>query len=238
MVGIVNPVELSVIIPARNEEKSVGRAVGKVKSTLDGVANFEVIAVDDCSADGTGAILDGLKGRRIKVLHRRENPGFGNALRAGFSAARGKYAVSFMGDLSDKPSDLVRMLEKARTGYDVVIGSRFIKGSKITGYPKAKLVANRLFNHLLAFLLGVPYLDLTNAFKMYRRGLLNKMKIESSDFDITVELPIKAIKLGAKIAEVPVSWQGRSSGSPKWKLARAGYIYLVRLFKTLLFFRA
>ncbi len=231
--------ELTVIIPARNEERSVGGAVRKVRSAIDKIVpDFEIIVVDDCSTDGTGGVLDRMAGKRVRVIHRREAPGFGNALRAGFSAARGKYAVSFMGDLSDEPKDLVNMLEKARAGYDVVIGSRFIKGSKIIGYPVAKLVANRLFNHLLAFLLGVPYLDLTNAFKMYRRGLLNKMKIESSDFDITVELPIKAIKLGAKIAEVPVSWQGRSSGSPKWKLARAGYIYLVRLFKTLLFFRA
>lgn len=232
------PPELSVIIPARNEEKSIGRAVRKVKTALDGVADFEIIAIDDCSTDGTGAALDGLKGRRIKVLHRRENPGFGNALRAGFSAARGRYVVSFMGDLSDDPKDLVNMLEKARAGCDVVIGSRFIEGSKITGYPKAKLVANRLFNHLLALLLRVPYLDLTNAFKMYRADLVRKMRLESADFDITVEMPIKALKLGARFAEVPVNWYGRQSGSPKWKLARAGYIYLARLFKTVLFFRA
>lgn len=235
----MNPPELSVIIPARNEEKSVGMAVVKIKSALDGaVTDFEIIVVDDCSTDRTGSILDNAAGKRVRVIHRRTAPGFGNALRAGFSAARGKYIVSFMGDLSDDPRHIVRMLEKARDGYDVVIGSRFSKGSGITGYPGAKLVANRLFNHLLAFMLRVPYLDLTNAFKMYRRDLLNKMKIESSDFDITVELPIKAIKLGAKIAEVPVSWQGRNSGSPKWKLARAGHIYLARLFKTLLFFRA
>lgn len=231
--------ELSVIIPARNEEKNVGRAVREVESVLDGVADFEIIAVDDCSADGTGAVLDGLKGRRIKALHRRENPGFGNALRAGFSAARGKYVVSFMGDLSDDPRDLVKMLKAEREGgWDVVIGSRFVRGSKIVGYPKAKLVANRLFNNMLAFLLGVPYRDLTNAFKMYRRELVEKMKIESGDFDITVEMPVKALKMGARVVEVPVSWHGRKSGSPKWKLWRAGWIYLARLFRTLLFFGA
>ncbi len=225
--------ELTVIIPARNEEKNVGRAVGKVKSALDGVANFEIIAVDDCSTDGTGRVLDRLSGKRVRVVHRTEEPGFGNALRAGFSAARGKYVVSFMGDLSDDPRDLVGMLEVAREGYDVVIGSRFIQGSRIFGYPWTKLVANRLFNNLLAFSLGVPYRDLTNAFKMYRRELVGKMKIESSDFDITVEMPIKAIKLRARMVEVPVKWYGRKSGSPKWKLWRAGWIYFLRLLKTL-----
>lgn len=234
------PIELSVIIPARNEERSIGKAVLKVKSTLDKavVPDFEIIAVDDCSTDGTGRILDRLGGKRVRIIHREETPGFGRALRSGFSAAKGKYVVSFMGDLSDDPKDLVNMLEKARSGYDVVIGSRFIEGSKITGYPKAKLVANRLFNHLLALLLWVPYLDLTNAFKMYRADLVGKMRLESEDFDITVEMPIKALKMGARFAEVPVNWYGRKSGSPKWKLARAGYIYLARLFKTLLFFRA
>lgn len=232
------PPELTVIIPARNEERSVGLAVRKVESALGKAADFEIIAVDDCSTDGTGRILDGMAGKRVRVIHRRDAPGFGNALRAGFSAARGTYVVSFMGDLSDEPKDLVKMLEMARAGYDVVIGSRFIKGSGVSGYPKAKLVANRLFNNLLAVLLGVPYLDLTNAFKMYRRELVKKMNIESADFDITVEMPIKALKMEARFAEVPVNWYGRKSGSPKWKLARAGYIYLARLFRTLLFFRA
>lgn len=227
--------ELSVIIPARNEEKNVGRAVREVKSTLNGAANFEIIAVDDCSSDGTGRVLDRLAGKWVKVIHRTREPGFGNALRAGFSAAKGKYAVSFMGDLSDEPKDLVKMLDAARGGYDVVIGSRFIEGSKMVGYPKAKLIANRLFNNLLAFLLGVPYLDLTNAFKMYRTGLVRKMRLESRDFDITVEMPIKALRLGARVAEVPVNWYGRKSGSPKWKLWRAGQIYFSRLLRTMFF---
>lgn len=225
--------ELSVIIPARNEEKTVVRAVKKIISALRGLADFEIIAVDDCSTDGTGNILDGLAGKRVRIIHRRENPGFGSALRAGFEKAKGKYVVSFMGDLSDDPKDLIKMLKKTREGWNVVIGSRFVPGSRIVGYPGLKMAANRLFNNLLALLLRVPYKDLTNAFKMYRRELLEKMKIESTDFDITVELPIKAIKLGAKIAEVPVSWQGRSSGSPKWRLARAGRIYLVRMLKSL-----
>lgn len=230
--------ELSVIIPARNEEQNIGRAIEEVNSALAKVPDFEIIAVDDCSTDGTGAILDRMAGKSVRVIHRIKEPGFGNALRVGFSAAKGKYVVSFMGDLSDEPKDLVKMLEKARAGYDVVIGSRFVHGSRIVGYPTAKLIANRLFNGLLAFLLGVPYLDLTNAFKMYRRELVEKMKIESGDFDITVEMPVKALKMGARVAEVPVNWYGRKSGSPKWKLWRAGWIYLARLFRTLLFFRA
>nr|MDO8115661.1 glycosyltransferase family 2 protein [Candidatus Sigynarchaeota archaeon] len=130
----------------------------------------------------------------------------------------------------DEPRDIIHMIRLANTNrYDIIVGNRFKKESKISGYPTLKLLANRIFNILLAVMFNTPYKDLSNAFKMYRRSFIKTITIEAVDFDITVELPVKAWIAGKRFIEMPNNWYGRKAGSPKWKLAKAGRVYLNRL---------
>jgi hypothetical protein len=139
-----------------------------------------------------------------------------------------------MGDLSDSPEDISRLVSKIEDGYDIAYGSRFVDGGSLNGYPRSKMLANRSFNNLVRFAFGIPYKDVTNAFKAYRREVLDAIGIDNIDangFDLTVEVPLKAHILGFKGVEVPVSWNGRKRGEAKLKLSRNGSIYGKRLLK-------
>lgn len=140
-----------------------------------------------------------------------------------------------MGDLSDDPADVVKLLEGIKQGYDVAYGSRFEVGSRLIGYPPLKLTFNRLFNKVVSALFGMRRKDVTNAFKAYRREVLERIgEPASNDFDLTPELPVKAHLLGFRSIAVPVSWHSRVEGAPKFKLLHAGIVYLRRLLSLLM----
>jgi dolichol-phosphate mannosyltransferase len=120
-----------------------------------------------------------------------------------------------MGDLSDDPEDIIKLVNKIEEGFDVVCGSRFIKGGKATDYPVIKLIAHRSYNKFFAFIFGLDLEDLSNAFKAYRRVIFNSILIESDGFEFGVEVLLKAHILGFKIAEVPVRWFNRRAGMSK-----------------------
>jgi glycosyltransferase involved in cell wall biosynthesis len=216
--------KISIIIPAHNEEKNIENAVKNVCRELQGL-DFEIILVDDNSTDRTGKIVDKLAGNNIKVIHRAPPNGFGLALRDGFKAATGDVIIPVMADLSDDPKDIKKMVRKIEQGYDVVLGSRFISGSEIEGYPKLKLILNRLFNHVCGFLFQLPFKDVSNAFKACRKNVLKSMKLESAGFEITAEIPLKARVSGYKLTEVPVHWHGRRGGVSKMRFLVVGPRY-------------
>jgi glycosyltransferase involved in cell wall biosynthesis len=235
---------ISVVIPAHNEEKIIQKTIKSVKNALSR-QDYEIIAVDDNSNDNTGKILGDLsKSMGIKVLHIK-NPlprpsGLGKALNLGFGHCSGDVIVPFMGDLSDNPKDIIKLVKKIKEGYDVVCGSRFVKGGKIKGYPLTKLIINRLWNNLFAFLFGMKIKDISIAFKAYRKKVIVKIKPNSKGFEITAEIVLKAFIHGFKITEVPVSWRERSRGESKFisspkslltKLPSIGYGYFSLGFK-------
>jgi len=233
---------LSLVVPAHNEEKNLEPLLREIKATLPQAvltADYEVVLVDDNSTDGTGALADrlGREDPRVRVVHRTEAPGFGMALRAGALASTGAVVVFFMGDRSDDPKDVVRMMEKIQEGYDVVYGSRFVPGGALHGYPGRKWLYNRGFNGLTRFLFGLPHKDITNAFKAYRREVLERIdlrQVESKSFDVTAELPLKAHRHGFRSVEVPVSWRNRTEGESKLHFQRTGPLYVRRLLSLLL----
>jgi hypothetical protein len=168
------------------------------------------------------------------VVHRRDTPGFGNAVKAGLAVASNEVVVPVMGDLSDDPEDIIRLVEKISEGYDIAYGSRFVDGGKLYGYPWQKLIANRLFNNSLRLAFGLPHRDVTNAFKAYRKEVLDEIgvaNLESSGFDLTIELALKAHIAGFSSTEVPVSWYDRTAGEAKLKLSRNASVYGKRLLK-------
>ncbi len=123
--------------------------------------------------------------------------------------------------------DVVKYFCKMQEGYDCVFGSRFMKGGGVYDYPKHKLILNRLTNGFIRILFGFKYNDTTNAFKMYRRNALEGLKpFLSHHFNLTVELPLKAITRGYSYAVVPNTWRNRTSGETKLKIKEMGSRYL------------
>jgi dolichol-phosphate mannosyltransferase len=132
-----------------------------------------------------------------------------------------------MGDASDDPADITRYFRKIGEGYDCVFGSRFMEGSEVRDYPALKLIINRAANLFLRCIFWTGHNDLTNAFKAYRRDVIEAIKpIESMYFNVTIEMPLKALIRDYKIAVIPVKWHGRESGVSKLKIADMGRRYL------------
>jgi uncharacterized protein (TIRG00374 family) len=231
--------KVSIVVPAHNEEENLPVLLEAMIPALEKnveTQDFEIVIVNDNSKDGTGKLIDeyARQDLRIRAVHRTSSPGFGNAVRTGLKAASGDIIVPVMADLSDDPNDIPRMVQKIDEGYDIAYGSRFCKGGSTHDYPRKKMVANRAFNNSVRLLFGIRHKDVTNAFKAYRRKVLETIGIdnlEASGFDLTVEIPLKAHVLGFKSAEVPVSWTERKKGEAKLKLSQNGTKYGKRLLK-------
>ncbi|MDP2939636.1 MAG: glycosyltransferase family 2 protein [Candidatus Omnitrophota bacterium] len=207
---------LSVIVPARNETKNLHKIIPPLISELEKEKiEFEVIIVNDNSLDDTQAVSQKLSFMypKIRVVKRAMPFGFGRALKDGFKESKGKVIIPFMADGSDDPADLVRLYRKILEGYDLVYGSRFMKGGRVYHYPILKLIINRIANHLLKIIFKIDNSDITNAFKAIRReALVSLMPLEATEFNITLEIPLKARIKNVRHAFMPVSWKGRDSG--------------------------
>ena len=167
---------------------------------------------------------------RHRILHCVQNPGphgFGRAITLGLDTMTGDAAVIFMADESDDCRDVVRYWEKLNEGYDCVFGSRFMKGGGTIDYPPIKLFMNRLANAFVRFLFRHGLNDTTNAFKAYRKEVIDGIRpILSPHFNITVELPLKAIVRGYSFAVIPITWRNRRHGVAKLKIKEMGSRYL------------
>jgi dolichol-phosphate mannosyltransferase len=132
-----------------------------------------------------------------------------------------------MADESDDVRDVVRYWQKLQEGYDCVFGSRFIKGGGVIDYPRIKLVLNRLANYFIRVFLGIKLNDTTNAFKAYRRTVIDGCRpLIAPHFNLTVEIPLKAIVRGYSWTVIPITWCNRRSGSPKLRIKEMGSRYL------------
>lgn len=221
---------LSVVIPARDEEEAVAATVEGIYAALDreGVPH-EIVVVDDGSRDHTWEILLGLRGC-IPSLRPLRNPaphGFGRAIVFGLGRMRGDAAVIMMADGSDDPADAVRYRKELERGFDCAFGNRFTTSGGTKAYPRLKLVLNRMGNALLRASFRIPIDDVTNAFKAYRREVIEACRpLCAAHFDLTVELPVKAALRGFSFAVIPISWSGRRTGKSKMALWRMGGRYL------------
>jgi dolichol-phosphate mannosyltransferase len=221
---------LSIVIPARDEEGCITATVEHldVEMRLRGVPH-EVVVVDDGSKDRTWEILRELQ-TRIPSLMPIQNPGmhgFGRAIVRGFDHATGDAVIVMMADESDDCRDAVRYWELLNEGWDAVFGSRFIKGGSVADYPRHKLFMNRLANLFLRLLFHVPLNDFTNAFKAYRRTVIDGCRpFLSPHFNLTIELPLKTIVRGYTWTVTPIAWRNRRSGESKLKIKEMGSRYL------------
>jgi dolichol-phosphate mannosyltransferase len=224
-------VRLSVVIPARDEAGNVERTVEAVVAALDGAgAAFEVVVVDDGSTDRTAAIVEALAAAdpRVVLLRRCPPHGFGRAVRDGLAAARGDAMAIVMADGSDDPQDLVRYHALLSEGHACVFGTRFRGSARVSNYPRGRLVVNRAVNALVRTLFGHGHDDTTNAFKAYRREVVeDALPLLSTGFELTLELPLKAVLRGHRFATVDVSWRGRVTGRSKFRMTAGARYGLV-----------
>ncbi len=222
--------KLSIVIPARNEEGSIEETLSAVVGQLSAAAiPAEIVVVDDGSTDATAARVRELAGVHpaIRLVTNEGRHGFGMAVRAGIAQSTGDAVAVMMADGSDSPGDLVAYYRKLAEGYDCVFGSRFIRASRLIDYPLHKLILNRLANWLIRVLFGLRFNDTTNAFKCYRRAVIEGMQpLISPHFNLTVEMPLKAVVRGYSYAVVPICWTNRKAGISKLKIREMGSRYL------------
>ena len=145
----------------------------------------------------------------------------------GFERMHGDAVVIMMADESDDSRDVVRYWELLIEGWDCVFGSRFVKGGGVTDYPWLKLTLNRLANTFLRLLFNIPLNDTTNAFKAYRKTVIDGCQpLIASHFNLTVEIPLKAIVRGFSWTVIPITWRNRRTGKAKLKIKEMGSRYL------------
>ena len=221
--------KLSVVVPAYNEEESIPETLRTLHARLvQENLTHEILVVNDNSKDGTLKVLESLK-EEIPTLIVFTNPGpngFGYAVRYGLERFSGDCVAIMMADLSDSPEDLITFYNKMQEGYDCVFGSRWIKGGKVIDYPGLKKAMNRVANRLVKLVFRIKYNDCTNAFKLYRRETMEGIKpFLSPHFNLTLELPLKAIVRGYSYAVVPNSWTNRKYGESKLKIREMGSRY-------------
>lgn len=222
--------KLSIVIPAYNEEGSIEKTIKEIYNILvNEKIPHEILVVNDKSSDKTLELLEFLS-KEIKTLKHYTNPGpngFGFAIRYGLDKFSGECVAIMMADLSDSPNDLVLFYKKmVEDNLDCVFGSRFIKGGKTVDYPPLKKLINRIANFIIRILIGISYNDTTNAFKLYKREAIEGIKpIISPHFNLTIELPLKAIIRGFSYGVVPNSWKNRQHGVSKLKIREMGSRY-------------
>lgn len=188
----------------------------------------QILVINDNSKDKTLEVVTGLQKQipTLDVLTNKGPNGFGYAVRMGLENFKGGCVAVFMADMSDSPDDLVVFYRKMMEGYDCVFGTRWGKGGKVYDYPKHKLILNRFFNTVVRMLFRIKYNDCTNAFKLYRRETIEGIKpFLSPHFNLTLELPLKAIVRGYSYAVVPNTWTNRKFGVSKLKIREMGSRY-------------
>jgi len=220
---------LSLVIPAYNEE-------GNLKNTIKIFHNHlkendiphEILVINDHSSDNTESILKELilDINELRYINSNYSRGFGSTVTKGLRNFSGDYVAIVMADLSDDPEDLVRFYHEMEKGYDCIFGSRFIKGGRTKDYPRHKFILNRIVNSMIKWFFWINYNDTTNAFKMYRRDTIKGLEpILSKHFNLTVELPLKAIVRGYSYSVLPNSWKNRTAGTSNLKIKEMGSRY-------------
>ncbi len=221
---------VSVVIPSKNEEWNIRDTVVGIQKEFDQQRfSYEIIVVNDGGTDRSEEIVCemGARDPRVRLVNNKPPYGFGNAIRKGLQEYKGDIVIIAMADAADDPGDMVRYVEKIESGFDCCFGSRWGKGAVVEGYPLLKLILNRIVNWFINILFGLGYNDTTNAFKCYSRKAIDGVKpILSRHFNITVELPLKAIVRGYSYAVIPTSWRERRRGKTKLKLQEMGSQYL------------
>ncbi len=217
----------SVIVPAHNESGNLKKLVSGIHRTLRRLNKpFEIIIVNDNSSDNSYSILTSIKRQfpSLKIVNRVSNPGVGNAIREGLKSSRGTILITLDGDLSHNPAEIPKLLGKLGS-YDMVCGSRYISGGRAHMHLSRKLVSGA-FNLFFRFLIGIPIRDFTSGFRVYKRSIIDTIRLRNPKFGIYIEIPFKAHLAGFKLTEVPITYHKRNEGSSNLNYFVQGPEYL------------
>ncbi len=220
MTGSYPPIgQVAVIVPTYNERENLECVAVRIR---DAVPKADLLVVDDNSPDGTGELADKLASAdsQIHVLHRPGKSGLGAAYLAGFQWAldRGYDAVVEMdADGSHQAEDLPRLVD-ALDDADLVVGSRWVPGGKIVNWPVTRQVISRAGNIYVRLMLGIKVRDATGGFRAYRADALRKIALEdvvSQGYCFQIDLTLRTIRAGLKVAEIPITFVERARGTSK-----------------------
>jgi len=217
---------LSIIIPAHNEEESIVDVITGIESSLE--IPHELIVVNDHSADRTAELVRVLakKYPAIQLVSNPGKKGFAEAVKSGLSQAHNELIVFIMADSCDDTQSIKAMLKKIGEGYDVVCGSRYIKGGARIGGSRVKGFFSFLAGISMFHLTGIPTHDVVNTFKMYRKSVLDSIEMRAASFEISMELSLRAYYAGFKVTEVPTVWKERKKGKSSFNLLKLFPKYL------------
>ena len=218
--------KLTIVIPARNEEESL-------PMTLSGLAKgvkspYEVIVVNDHSTDRTEDVVNEFaeEHKNVRVIVNDTDPGITNTIKKGFSQVTEGAVVVVMADFCDQPETIDKMYQKICDGYDVVCGSRYMKGGKKIGGRFMQTLFSKFVGYSLHYSINLPTADASNAFKMYRINALNNIEIEEAGFASSLEIVVKLYKKGYKISETPTVWKDRVAGQSNFKIFKVANNYI------------
>jgi len=217
---------LSIIVPAHNEQDNIVDIINRIEQSID--ITHELVVVNDHSIDKTVESVNKLSKvyNNIRLVENKLDQGFANTIKTGFKNITGEVVVLIMADLCDDLSTVKRMFDKINEGYDIVCGCRYIKGGLRRGGSRIKGFFSSFVGCSLYYLLRLPTHDIANAFKMYRKKVLDNIDINSKSFEISMEIPLKAYYLGFKITEVPTVWRERKKGKSSFKMFKLFPNYL------------
>ena len=228
--------QISVIIPTWNEGENIETTLRKVSSQLEqDKLSYEILVMDDDSKDGTQEIVQKLSNLNlaIKLIKHPPPRSFGYSVRDGIQLAKGELSVILMADLSDDPKFIKEMWSKYKEGYDVIVGSRFLKGSKNYNYPFLKMLCNRMFNIAITVGLFTGIRDTSNNFKAFSTYKAKQISLTSKGFEVAAELMLKMLIKKNRICEIPVTWTDRTAGKAKFKLYKTFINYFLLFLRTL-----
>jgi len=223
--------KLSIILPIRNESENIVKTLNLLKENIENI-DYELVIINDFSEDNSYETISNEKKNNNKIkLFNNDIKGLGGAITLGINKSEGDVICIMMADLSDDISDLKKYYQIIKEQkLDAVFGSRFIKGSNVSGYPIKKLILNRIFNYLTKLLFLSDYNDFTNAFKIYKReSLINSMPLVSESFNIFLEMPLKIISRKMNYRIIPINWKKRERGKAKFDIKELKSKYLFTL---------
>lgn len=221
--------EITVIIPAYNEEKGIGEVIDKIKDAMENVrASYEIIVIDDGSTDETAAIV---KEKGVKLIQHPYNKGYGAALKTGVKNAKGNIVLFIDADVQQNADDIPKLLGPM-TEYDMVVGTR-TKGSKI---PLLRRLGKFILSALANYLAGQKIPDLNSGFRAIKKEIVMKyMGILPNTFSFTTTITLATIKEGYNLKYVPIE-TGERVGSSKIKLFRDGSRFIMLILRTVALF--
>jgi len=219
---------LSIVIPVYNEGANFGNLWTQISTLIQ--ADFTACVVYDFDEDDTVPAVNEIiqKGEsRLRAVKNQRGRGVVAAIVTGFDVLPAGPVLVVMADLSDDLTQVNRMLALYDQGYQIVAGSRYMKGGRLIGGPFFKQMLSRLAGITLYWLRGIPTHDATNAFKIYDRAMVQSFTVESrGGFELNLELTVKAFLAGYQITEVPSTWRDRTSGQSRFRLWKWLPMYL------------